>query len=51
MHVVIADDADPYATRLAVKRVLHDRHDIAHSTIEVETGTSGCADPVAGKGH
>lgn len=51
MHVVIADDADPHATRLAVKRMLHDRHDIAHSTIEIETGTSGCADPVAGEGH
>jgi len=47
MHVVIAEGADHFATRLAIKSVLQD-HDIGHSTIETETPSSGCADDAVG---
>lgn len=50
MHLVVADDADPHATRLAVKSVLRG-HGIAHSTIETESASSGCADEAAGPAH
>ena len=49
MHLVVADGADPYATLRAVKRVLGDSHGVVHSTIEVETSASGCADARGGQ--
>jgi cobalt-zinc-cadmium efflux system protein len=45
MHVLIAEDADPHAIRFAVKSRLADRFGIRHSTVEIETPATGCADP------
>ncbi|HRO13581.1 MAG TPA: cation diffusion facilitator family transporter [Paracoccus sp. (in: a-proteobacteria)] len=46
MHLVVGAGADPHMTLRAVKVVLAERFGIPHSTIEVETPDSGCADPV-----
>ena len=45
MHLVVDAAADQHAARRAVRAVLAERFGIAHSTIEVETPDSGCADP------
>ncbi|MBB1490050.1 MULTISPECIES: cation diffusion facilitator family transporter [unclassified Paracoccus (in: a-proteobacteria)] len=50
MHLVVAEGADPHATRLAVKSVLRD-YGIGHSTIETESPLSGCADDLSGQGR
>ncbi|MBV0890984.1 cation diffusion facilitator family transporter [Paracoccus sp. Z118] len=47
MHVVMAEDADLFAVRDAVKARLAERFGIRHSTVEVETPSSGCADDTA----
>lgn len=46
LHLVVADGDDPHPIRHRVKARLADRFDIAHSTVEIETPTTGCADPV-----
>ena len=47
MHLLVADEADPFATRDGVKARLARRFGIRHSTVEVETPSSGCADGFA----
>lgn len=42
-HVVVAVDADPDAIRERVQRMLHERFEIDHATLQVERGdASGC---------
>lgn len=45
LHLVVADGDDPHPIRHRIKARLAERFDIAHSTVEIETPTTGCADP------
>ena len=44
-HVVVADNAAAPSTRSAVTAMLHDRYEIDHSTLQMETGQDKCPDP------
>lgn len=44
-HVVIADDATVQSARHSVAAMLHDRYEIDHSTLQMETEKDKCPDP------
>lgn len=50
LHLVVDSDHVAHDARLAVKQLLARRFSVAHSTIEVETQQSGCADLQLGEG-
>ncbi len=44
-HIVTAENATVHATRSAVAAMLHDRYEIDHSTLQMETEQDKCPDP------